>query len=177
MEVLQLRNVSFDDAGKYTCLAGNSIGFSHHSAWLTVFEGISGSVSPEFPCFSSRTLSPTLRLTFVSSSGKCDQKSVLVLKPLPVLGMGPAPSQSQMGELDPCSAVPAVESEARQMTQTLIQHRVWGCLALLILLETVPPFLLFNPCLIWSAADRLWRALQMTGIPDVISRCERSSRL
>uniref|UniRef100_A0A8C4NYS3 Fibroblast growth factor receptor n=1 Tax=Dicentrarchus labrax TaxID=13489 RepID=A0A8C4NYS3_DICLA len=41
MEVLQLRNVSFDDAGEYTCLAGNSIGFSHHSAWLTVFEGIS----------------------------------------------------------------------------------------------------------------------------------------
>ncbi|XP_034025735.1 fibroblast growth factor receptor 1-A-like [Thalassophryne amazonica] len=38
MEVLQLRNVSFDDAGEYTCLAGNSIGFSHHSAWLTVFE-------------------------------------------------------------------------------------------------------------------------------------------
>lgn len=45
MEVLQLRNVSFDDAGEYTCLAGNSIGFSHHSAWLTVFEGISGSVA------------------------------------------------------------------------------------------------------------------------------------
>uniref|UniRef100_A0AAX7SW47 Fibroblast growth factor receptor n=1 Tax=Astatotilapia calliptera TaxID=8154 RepID=A0AAX7SW47_ASTCA len=41
MEVLQLRNVSFDDAGEYTCLAGNSIGFSHHSAWLTVFEGTS----------------------------------------------------------------------------------------------------------------------------------------
>ncbi|XP_031587140.1 fibroblast growth factor receptor 1-A isoform X2 [Oreochromis aureus] len=38
MEVLQLRNVSFDDAGEYTCLAGNSIGYSHHSAWLTVFE-------------------------------------------------------------------------------------------------------------------------------------------
>ncbi|XP_035234699.1 fibroblast growth factor receptor 1-A isoform X2 [Anguilla anguilla] len=38
MEVLQLRNVSFDDAGEYTCLAGNSIGFSHHSAWLTVFK-------------------------------------------------------------------------------------------------------------------------------------------
>ncbi|KAM4616609.1 fibroblast growth factor receptor 1-A isoform 1-T1 [Polymixia lowei] len=35
MEVLQLRNVSFDDAGEYTCVAGNSIGFSHH---LTVFE-------------------------------------------------------------------------------------------------------------------------------------------
>ncbi|XP_033934274.1 fibroblast growth factor receptor 1-like [Pseudochaenichthys georgianus] len=39
MEILQLRNVSFDDAGEYTCLAGNSIGFSHHSAWLTVVEG------------------------------------------------------------------------------------------------------------------------------------------
>uniref|UniRef100_A0AAQ4PUZ2 Fibroblast growth factor receptor n=1 Tax=Gasterosteus aculeatus aculeatus TaxID=481459 RepID=A0AAQ4PUZ2_GASAC len=38
MEVLQLRNVSFDDAGKYTCLAGNSIGYSYHSAWLAVFE-------------------------------------------------------------------------------------------------------------------------------------------
>ncbi|CAM4729132.1 unnamed protein product [Leuciscus chuanchicus] len=36
MEVLQLRNVSFEDAGEYTCLAGNSIGISHHSAWLTV---------------------------------------------------------------------------------------------------------------------------------------------
>ncbi|XP_059395908.1 fibroblast growth factor receptor 1-A-like isoform X3 [Carassius carassius] len=36
MEVLQLRNVSFEDAGVYTCLAGNSIGISHHSAWLTV---------------------------------------------------------------------------------------------------------------------------------------------
>ncbi|XP_041793435.1 fibroblast growth factor receptor 3-like isoform X2 [Chelmon rostratus] len=45
MEVLQLRNVSFDDAGEYTCLAANVLGFSHHSAWLTVVEGISGSVS------------------------------------------------------------------------------------------------------------------------------------
>ncbi|KPP67867.1 hypothetical protein Z043_113492, partial [Scleropages formosus] len=38
MEVLQLRNVSFEDAGEYTCLAGNSIGYSHHSAWLTVLK-------------------------------------------------------------------------------------------------------------------------------------------
>ncbi|KAI9521695.1 Fibroblast growth factor receptor 1-A [Dissostichus eleginoides] len=44
MEILQLRNVSFDDAGEYTCLAGNSIGFSHHSAWLTVFEAV-----PHYP--------------------------------------------------------------------------------------------------------------------------------
>ncbi|XP_038602032.1 fibroblast growth factor receptor 1 isoform X3 [Tachyglossus aculeatus] len=40
MEVLHLRNVSFEDAGEYTCLAGNSIGISHHSAWLTVLEAL-----------------------------------------------------------------------------------------------------------------------------------------
>ncbi|MCJ8735338.1 hypothetical protein PDJAM_G00245660 [Pangasius djambal] len=39
MEVLQLMNVSLEDAGVYTCLAGNSVGHSHHSAWLTVYEG------------------------------------------------------------------------------------------------------------------------------------------
>ncbi|KAE8619392.1 hypothetical protein XENTR_v10009751 [Xenopus tropicalis] len=38
MEVLHLRNVTFEDAGQYTCLAANSIGISHHSAWLTVLE-------------------------------------------------------------------------------------------------------------------------------------------
>uniref|UniRef100_A0A6I8RGK6 Fibroblast growth factor receptor n=1 Tax=Xenopus tropicalis TaxID=8364 RepID=A0A6I8RGK6_XENTR len=40
LEVLVLRNVSFEDAGEYTCLAGNSIGYSHHTAWLTVLPGI-----------------------------------------------------------------------------------------------------------------------------------------
>ncbi|MBW02612.1 Fibroblast growth factor receptor 3, partial [Eschrichtius robustus] len=41
LEVLSLRNVTFEDAGEYTCLAGNSIGFSHHSAWLVVLpEGL-----------------------------------------------------------------------------------------------------------------------------------------
>lgn len=39
LEVLLLTNVSFEDAGEYTCLAGNSIGFAHHSAWLTVLSG------------------------------------------------------------------------------------------------------------------------------------------
>ncbi|XP_698054.5 fibroblast growth factor receptor 1 [Danio rerio] len=34
--VLQLRNVSLEDAGQYTCLVDNSIGISHKSAWLTV---------------------------------------------------------------------------------------------------------------------------------------------
>ncbi|XP_032869803.1 fibroblast growth factor receptor 1-like isoform X5 [Amblyraja radiata] len=38
MEALYLRNVTFEDAGQYTCLAGNSIGISHHSAWLTVLQ-------------------------------------------------------------------------------------------------------------------------------------------
>ncbi|CAJ0962824.1 unnamed protein product [Ranitomeya imitator] len=38
MEVLHLTNVTFEDAGQYTCLAANSIGHSYHSAWLTVLE-------------------------------------------------------------------------------------------------------------------------------------------
>uniref|UniRef100_A0A672MBI1 Fibroblast growth factor receptor n=1 Tax=Sinocyclocheilus grahami TaxID=75366 RepID=A0A672MBI1_SINGR len=40
LEILYLTNVSFEDAGQYTCLAGNSIGFNHHSAWLTVLPGV-----------------------------------------------------------------------------------------------------------------------------------------
>uniref|UniRef100_A0A8C3TY84 Fibroblast growth factor receptor n=1 Tax=Catharus ustulatus TaxID=91951 RepID=A0A8C3TY84_CATUS len=56
LEILYLRNVTFEDAGEYTCLAGNSIGFSHHSAWLTVLPGISfcagsPSLSRTPPCF------------------------------------------------------------------------------------------------------------------------------
>ncbi|XP_075697238.1 fibroblast growth factor receptor 2 isoform X3 [Rhinoderma darwinii] len=39
IEVLYVRNVSFEDAGEYTCIAGNSIGISQHSAWLTVLPG------------------------------------------------------------------------------------------------------------------------------------------
>lgn len=39
VEVLYLTNVTMEDAGEYTCLAGNSIGFSHQSAWLTVLSG------------------------------------------------------------------------------------------------------------------------------------------
>uniref|UniRef100_A0A8C9W7P6 Fibroblast growth factor receptor n=1 Tax=Scleropages formosus TaxID=113540 RepID=A0A8C9W7P6_SCLFO len=35
-EVLYLTNITMEDAGEYTCLAGNSIGFSFQSAWLTV---------------------------------------------------------------------------------------------------------------------------------------------
>lgn len=39
IEVLYLPNVTFEDAGEYTCLAGNSIGISYHTAWLTVLPG------------------------------------------------------------------------------------------------------------------------------------------
>lgn len=42
VEVLYLRNVSMEDAGEYTCLAGNSIGLSYQSAWLTVLPGEEG---------------------------------------------------------------------------------------------------------------------------------------
>ncbi|XP_030628906.1 fibroblast growth factor receptor 3 isoform X2 [Chanos chanos] len=40
LEVLLLTNVSFEDAGEYTCLAGNSIGYAYHSAWLTVLPAV-----------------------------------------------------------------------------------------------------------------------------------------
>uniref|UniRef100_A0A6Q2WVJ5 Fibroblast growth factor receptor n=1 Tax=Esox lucius TaxID=8010 RepID=A0A6Q2WVJ5_ESOLU len=39
VEVLHLTKVTMEDAGEYTCLAGNSIGFSYQSAWLTVLSG------------------------------------------------------------------------------------------------------------------------------------------
>ncbi|XP_058473497.1 fibroblast growth factor receptor 1b isoform X1 [Solea solea] len=46
MEVLTLRNISAGDAGEYTCLAGNSIGVSYHSAWLTIVEDLHPSPLP-----------------------------------------------------------------------------------------------------------------------------------
>ena len=39
VEVLYLTNITMEDAGEYTCLAGNSIGFSYQSAWLIVLSG------------------------------------------------------------------------------------------------------------------------------------------
>ncbi|XP_030656801.1 fibroblast growth factor receptor 3 isoform X4 [Nomascus leucogenys] len=47
LEVLSLHNVTFEDAGEYTCLAGNSIGFSHHSAWLVVLPAEEELVEPD----------------------------------------------------------------------------------------------------------------------------------
>lgn len=39
VEVLYLSKVTMEDAGEYTCLAGNSIGYAYQSAWLTVLSG------------------------------------------------------------------------------------------------------------------------------------------
>uniref|UniRef100_A0A8C8IM19 Fibroblast growth factor receptor n=1 Tax=Oncorhynchus tshawytscha TaxID=74940 RepID=A0A8C8IM19_ONCTS len=48
VEVLTLTNVTEeDDAGEYTCLAGNSIGISYHTAWLTVLP-VTGLTSPDY---------------------------------------------------------------------------------------------------------------------------------
>uniref|UniRef100_A0A3B4ADF6 Fibroblast growth factor receptor n=1 Tax=Periophthalmus magnuspinnatus TaxID=409849 RepID=A0A3B4ADF6_9GOBI len=57
VEVLHLAKVTLEDAGEYTCLAGNSIGFAHQSAWLTV---LSGNYSKNFyyTTFSSALIVP-----------------------------------------------------------------------------------------------------------------------
>ncbi|XP_038150648.1 fibroblast growth factor receptor 2 isoform X7 [Cyprinodon tularosa] len=51
IEVLYLPNVTFEDAGEYTCLAGNSIGISYQTATLTVLPAIDkvhGPISPDY---------------------------------------------------------------------------------------------------------------------------------
>lgn len=64
-QVLRLENVTKEDAGWYTCMAGNSLGMSYRSAWLTV-------VDPEEE-------SPTI--DYVSEGGihLQDQKVVIIL--------------------------------------------------------------------------------------------------
>ncbi|XP_065152226.1 fibroblast growth factor receptor 2 [Paramisgurnus dabryanus] len=49
IEVLYLPNVTFEDAGEYTCLAGNSIGISYHTAWLTVLPAQIDPIEPDYP--------------------------------------------------------------------------------------------------------------------------------
>ncbi|XP_029030906.1 fibroblast growth factor receptor 2 isoform X7 [Betta splendens] len=46
IEVLYLPNVTFEDAGNYTCLAGNSIGISFHTASLTVLPALEKTPEP-----------------------------------------------------------------------------------------------------------------------------------
>ena len=50
VEVLHLTKVTLEDAGEYTCLAGNSIGFAHQSAWLIVLSGNFISLLSDFVC-------------------------------------------------------------------------------------------------------------------------------
>ncbi|XP_076142595.1 fibroblast growth factor receptor 2-like [Alosa pseudoharengus] len=49
IEVLYVPNVTLEDAGEYTCLAGNSIGISYHTAWLTVLPVTEEPAQPVFP--------------------------------------------------------------------------------------------------------------------------------
>ncbi|KAM9727772.1 fibroblast growth factor receptor 2 isoform 2-T2 [Menidia menidia] len=49
IEVLYLPNVTFEDAGEYTCLAGNSIGLSYQTATLTVLPALEKSPGPLSP--------------------------------------------------------------------------------------------------------------------------------
>uniref|UniRef100_A0A8C5VU58 Fibroblast growth factor receptor n=1 Tax=Microcebus murinus TaxID=30608 RepID=A0A8C5VU58_MICMU len=72
VEVLYLRNVSAEDAGEYTCLAGNSIGLSYQSAWLTVLPGTVPVPHPPSP-----SLTPAGRFSLESgSSGKSSSSLV-----------------------------------------------------------------------------------------------------
>ena len=65
IEVLYLPNVTVTDAGEYTCLAGNSIGISYHTAWLTVLPGTCLSRSLSLPLRPS-SLPPLLSQDFPS---------------------------------------------------------------------------------------------------------------
>ncbi|XP_046884820.1 fibroblast growth factor receptor 2-like isoform X6 [Hypomesus transpacificus] len=72
IEVLFLPNVTLEDAGEYTCLAGNSIGISYHTAWLTVLPGIyphilSSPSSPSSPSSSASSPPPPPLLPLPSS--------------------------------------------------------------------------------------------------------------
>uniref|UniRef100_A0A8C9KDY0 Fibroblast growth factor receptor n=1 Tax=Panthera tigris altaica TaxID=74533 RepID=A0A8C9KDY0_PANTA len=80
VEVLYLRNVSAEDAGEYTCLAGNSIGLSYQSAWLTVLPGECGAghLTTDLSLSSSRlTKSPTLQFSLESGSSAKSSSSLV----------------------------------------------------------------------------------------------------
>lgn len=76
IEVLYLPNVTFEDAGEYTCLAGNSIGISYHTAWLTVLPGIYTRILSSFFLF-FLSQSFLKRLDYVISMTSMEGKSSL----------------------------------------------------------------------------------------------------
>ncbi|XP_048067198.1 fibroblast growth factor receptor 1-A-like [Megalobrama amblycephala] len=63
MEVLQIRNVSLEDAGEYTCLAV-TVGHSYQSAWLTVYKEVPASCPARAVLYLSSVLPPALDCVF-----------------------------------------------------------------------------------------------------------------
>ncbi|XP_008574252.1 PREDICTED: fibroblast growth factor receptor 4 isoform X2 [Galeopterus variegatus] len=89
VEVLYLRNVSAEDAGEYTCLAGNSIGLSYQSAWLTVLPG-----EPPCPRNEAVSLTPAVRaksptLQFSLESGSSGKSSSSLVRGVRLSSSGP----------------------------------------------------------------------------------------
>ncbi|XP_062398543.1 fibroblast growth factor receptor 2-like [Sardina pilchardus] len=63
MGVLQIKNVTFEDAGEYICLAWNSVGISYRTAWLTVYR----EPEPDISCLSLMPRLPEDRTAVVGS--------------------------------------------------------------------------------------------------------------
>ncbi|KAM5299970.1 fibroblast growth factor receptor 4 isoform 2-T2 [Ctenodactylus gundi] len=92
VEVLYLRNVSAEDAGEYTCLAGNSIGLSYQSAWLTVLPG-TVPILQSLP-YKAVSLTPTDRakspiLQFSLESGSSGKSSSSLVRGVRLSSSGP----------------------------------------------------------------------------------------
>lgn len=56
-----MENVTKEDAGWYTCMAGNSLGMSYRSAWLTVGKKIRVTVGV-FGVFKSKVFKQLIRM-------------------------------------------------------------------------------------------------------------------
>ncbi|XP_061436945.1 fibroblast growth factor receptor 3-like [Lethenteron reissneri] len=98
-DVLYLRNVSTDDSGRYTCLAGNAAGFAHRSAWLLV-------VPQETPAVDTALAAP-VRV----GGGSCAASLLLLITIGAVTGLTRRRrgSTSGEGEMQVLSALSGVE--------------------------------------------------------------------